>query len=418
MIKNIKELSTNPEREKLLQVLDYGLEQTKSDVVLRSQIKREGDVLIIQEKEFDLKNFKQVIIVALGKAAGDSCKFLEEILKDKITKGYCIDVSDKDLKLIEHTTGTHPYPSEINANFAKSVVSLLSGLKKDDLVIAVISGGGSSLFCMPFDTECEAGVEIFKELTKKGATIEEINTVRKHLSLVKGGGLAKIVYPATLASLIFSDVPGNNIGMIASGPTTKDTTTVQDAKIILKEYDIAYQGELFETPKEDKYFENVFNFLVCSNKNTLQAMLKKANELKIYTKVLDQDLQMDANEAGKFLLSKTKKGELLLAGGETTVKITGKGKGGRNQHTALASLLSLETGDILISCASDGYDYTEAAGAIADQETLKKANKLGLDIKKYLEENDSFNFFQKTKDQIMTGKTGLNVSDIFLAYKK
>ena len=418
MIKNIKELSTNPEREKLLQVLDYGLEQTKSDVVLKSQIKRKGDVLTIQEKEFDLKNFKQVIIVALGKAAGDTCKFLEEILKDKITKGYCIDVSDKDLKLIEHTTGTHPYPSEKNANFAKSVVSLLTDLNEDDLVLAVVSGGGSSLFCMPFDTECEAGVEIFKELTKKGATIEEINTVRKHLSLVKGGGLAKIAYPATLASLIFSDVPGNNIGMIASGPTVKDTTTAQDAKMILKEYNIQYNGELFETPKEDKYFENVFNFLVCSNKNTKKAMLKKAKELGFFAKVLDEDLQMDANEAGKFLLSKTESGELLLAGGETTVKITGKGKGGRNQHTVLASLLSLEAGDILISCASDGYDYTEAAGAIADTETLKKAKELGLDIQKYLDKNDSFNFFQKTKDQIITGKTGLNVSDIFLAYKK
>ncbi len=418
MIKNLKELSITPKRKKLLEILDYGLLQTKSNVVLKSQIKRDGDSLFIQDKLFDLKKYKQVIIIAIGKASGDTCKFLEKILEDKITKGYCIDVSDKKLRIIKNTIGTHPFPSKKNVAFADSVISLVKDLKKDDLVVTVISGGGSSLFCMPFDTECEAGIEIFKELTKKGAVIKEINTVRKHLSLVKGGRLAKIIYPATTISLIFSDVPNNDISIVASGPTVKDNTTIKDARDILKKYNIKYKGKMFETPKEEKYFKNVFNLLVCSNKTTLNAMLKKATEFKISAKILSPDLQMNANEAGKFLLKNTKKGELLLTGGETTVKIKEKGKGGRNQHTALSALKYLEKGDVVISCASDGYDYTEVAGAIADDEVIKKVKKLNLNIQEYIDKNDSFNFFKKTKDQIITGKTGLNVSDLFLVYKK
>ncbi|MBI3671625.1 DUF4147 domain-containing protein [Candidatus Azambacteria bacterium] len=418
MIKNIKELSITPERKILLEILDHGLEQTRSEIVLGAEIKRSGEILTVQKKNFDLSKYERIIITAIGKAAGDACKFLESVLEDKITKGYCIDVSDKELKMIEHTTGTHPYPSEKNAAFSKAVVSILSNLKNTDLVIAVISGGGSSLFCLPYETECEAGVEIFKELTKKGAAIEEINTVRKHLSVVKGGGLAKIAYPATIIGLLFSDVPGNDIGMIASGPTVKDKTTIKEAKNILKEYEINYAGELFETPKEERYFKNVHNFLICSNKTTIIAMLKKAKELGIFAKALGRDIQMDANTTGKFLLENTKPGEILLAGGETTVKIKGSGKGGRNQQVALSTLEMIEDGNIVISCASDGYDYTEAAGAIADGETLKKSKKEKLDIKKYINGNDSFNFFEKTKDQIITGKTGMNVSDIFLAYKK
>lgn len=418
MIQNIAQLSINKERTKLLEILDFGLEETRSAKVLESQLKRDGDALLIQDKTFDLGKFKQIIVIAMGKAAGDACKFLETIISDKITKGYCIDVTDKDLQFIEHTTGTHPYPSEKNAAFSNAVVSLVSNLSEDDMVIAIISGGGSSLFCMPFDTECAAGTEIFKRLTSDGAPIEEVNTVRKHLSTVKGGGLAKIAYPATIVSMIFSDVPGDDIGLVASGPTVKDSSTIEDAKNILNKYEIRYEGNFFETPKEDKYFEKVFNFLVCSGKNTLLKMSEKAKELGIQSRIFKSDFQADADEAGKILLENTTPGELLLASGETTVKVRGEGKGGRNQHTVLASLEYLKKGDILISCASDGYDYTDAAGAIGDWDTIEKSQNLHLSVPEYLNNNDSFHFFEKTQDHIQTGRTGINVSDIFLVYKK
>ena len=260
-------------------------------------------------------------------------------------------------------------------------------------------------------------VQITKQLLKSTATIHEINTVRKHLSLVKGGGLAKIVYPATMISLIFSDVPSNDISFVASGPTVRDKTNIDDAKAILSKYNIKYDGEFFETPKEDKYFENVHNFILCSGKTVLSAMGKKAEEMDIQARVLRSDFEADADQACRILLENANSGELLLATGETTVKIKGKGKGGRNQQLVLSALKYIKEGDVVISCASDGYDYTEAAGAIADSETLKKAKEYNLNIEEYINNNDSFHFFEKTKDQIMTGKTGLNVSDIFLVYK-
>jgi len=421
MIKNIAELALTEERKKLLEILDYGLEETRSSVVLNSLMRIEDNKLHVSDKVFDLSNYKRVFVLGIGKASAEACSFLENLFGEKIHAGYCIDVQERDLKKIELTIGSHPHASEKNYNFTKNAVSIFDEMTEEDLFVSVISGGGSSLFCMPFETECVSGVEIFDGLTKKGATIEDINTVRKHLSSVKGGGLAKVAYPATVISLIFSDVPGDNLEMIASGPTVKDTTTVDDARRILNEYGVHYSGDLFETPKDDKYFEQVYNFLACSNKTTLYAMMKKAKELGIFAKVLSLDMQGDAKLAGKFLLDNTQKGELLLAGGETTVKITGSGKGGRNQQTALEALKAVEEDpleSILISCASDGYDYTDAAGAIADRETLKKAKEMNLNIDEYITNDDSFNFFEKTKDQIMTGKTGINVSDIFLAYKK
>ncbi len=417
IIKNFKQIALSKEREMLLDILDFGLQKTKPEVVLKSQIKRVKDTLYIQDLKIDLSKKKSVIVVAIGKMAGNTCAFLEKLLYDKIKKGFCIDVSDKDLKLIKHQTGTHPYPSKINATFSENIVKSVSHLSKDDLVLAVVSGGGSSLFCMPHEVECQKGAEIFKELTKKGANIEEINTVRKHLSLVKGGNLAKYAYPAEVVSLIFSDVPGDDISYIASGPTVKDHTTIQDAKRILKEYDVAYSGKFFETPKDDKYFERVHNILVCSNKIPLFAMQKRAKKHGIIAKILSFDLQGNAETIGKFLMENTEKGELLLAGGETTVKIKGAGKGGRNQHTALATLKYINKHLVFIACASDGYDNTEFAGAIADEITLKHARKKELNIDAYLENNDSFKFFEETGDFIYTGKTDINVSDLFMVYK-
>lgn len=418
MIKNFAQLAVTPERKKLLKILDHGLEATKTAAIIKNSVALTGEQLAINAHRFDLKKFKNIYVVGIGKAAGESCLELERILGDKISAGYCIDVKFIDLKFVALTVGAHKNIEKKNFSFANAVVSLLHNLKQDDLVIAVISGGGSALFCYPYEAECVQGGEIFKSLTQKGASIYEINTVRKHLSLVKGGGLAKIAYPATVISLLFSDVPGDDLDVIASGPTIKDSSGVEDARSVLKKYGLNDKIKLFETPKQDKYFEKVSNILICSNKITLAAMKKRAAGIKLPVRIFKSDFQADANEAARILLSEARVGELLVAGGETTVKISGEGKGGRNQHVVLAGLNYLQPTDIIISCATDGYDNTEAAGAVGDAQTLSKAQTLGLDTKRYLDRNDSYNFFFNTQDQIITGQTGLNVSDIFLVYKK
>lgn len=417
MIKNLNELSVTETRKKLLKILDFGLEESRPSNVLGSIMSLSKDILKIKDKNFDLKKHKRIFVISFGKAGADSARFLEDLLADKITEGVSIDTKESSTEIIKHTIGTHPLSSKTNADFTEYAKSMISDLNEDDLVLVAISGGGSALFSAPYEMEGIVGVQMFKDLTKAGAPINELNIVRKHLSSVKGGNLAKSIYPAKCVTLIFSDVPGNDLSIIASGTTVKDPSTKKDAMNILNKYNINYEGDLFETPKEDKYFENVFNILVSSNRHTLNSMKKKAEEFGINTKILDKDINMDANDLGKFLIEKTKHKELLLAAGETTVKITGSGKGGRNQQSALAALRHIKNEDVIISCASDGYDFTEAAGAIADKIALEKTKKENLEIEEYLKKNDSFNFFEKIKDQIITGKTGLNVSDLFMSYK-
>jgi glycerate-2-kinase len=245
------------------------------------------------------------------------------------------------------------------------------------------------------------------------------------LSLARGGFLAKYVYPAKVIALIFSDVPSNKLEFIASGPTIKDTTTVDDAKNILKKYKVESQigfniDFLIETPKQDKYFKNVENILFLSNKEALKAMADYARSLKYRAKIKTDQLKGEAQQIGRqiaFDIKKEKNKTVLIYGGETTVKIIGKGKGGRNQELALSALRFIDNNELVIAFASDGKDNSLVAGAIADIFTKKKAKKLNLDIEKYLANNDSYSFFQKTGDFVKTGDTGSNVSDLIIALK-
>jgi glycerate-2-kinase len=251
-----------------------------------------------------------------------------------------------------------------------------------------------------------------------------MNTIRKHLDLVKGGGLLKILYPAKVISFIFSDVPGNDLSFIASGPTVKDKTNIATALKIIKKYKLksVRKEDLIETPKEEKYFKNVRNILALSNLTALKAMKEKAESLGLKAKILTDNLKGDVKDVAKFLFQEIKKSKekILIAGGETTVKVKGKGKGGRNQELVLWFLKTLTYADsnfLIVSLNSDGWDNTEFAGAIGDKITLEKAEKLKLDIDKFLENNDSFHFFKKTKDGIITGRLPINVADLILAWE-
>lgn len=417
MIKNIDKLAVSEERKKLLEILDYGLEMSKTESIIYKSLRLEGDLLYVNNQPFDLSQFKNICVLAVGKSSARSCEALEKILGDRIAMGYCIDVNLADLKAIALVRGQHKDMAKKNFSFSNAVVSVFGQLGEKDLVIAVISGGGSALLCYPYDSEYLIGWRLFKLLTERGARIQEINTVRKHLSLVKGGGLAKIVYPATMIGLIFSDVPGDDMSFVASGPTIKDKTTITDAQAILDKYNIREKVDFIETPKDDKYFRRVYNFLVGSNIIALEAMKQKGNSMNINIRIGKRDFEADADNAAKILLEQAKPYEVLLVGGETTVKIKGSGIGGRNQELCLSALQIIKKGEIIIACASDGYDNSDAAGAIADQITLQKAKNLNLNIKSYLDNNDSFSFFAKTGDQIITGLTGINISDLFLIYK-
>jgi len=424
IIKNYSQLAQTELRRMALEIAEAGLRAVLPQVVLQEKIKLENGFLIIKEnqgnpaKKYLLSKFSRVFLLAIGKAGFQSALVIKKKLKKRINQIIVLDPTlkkDKKTKKEKLFSVSHPLPSLKNIQATEEILNLAKNLKSDDLVILIISGGGSASLCYPKITLSQSK-KIFQELTKRGATIEEINTVRKHLSGVKGGHLAKILYPAKVIALILSDVPGNNLSVIASGPTVMDKTTSQDAQKVIKKYRLEKKLPIkfFETPKEKKYFQKVDNILILSNLDALYTMKKKAQEFGFKSKILTDRLEGEAKKIGKRLVSLIKSKQALLAGGETTVKITGKGKGGRNLEVCLGALEKIKKNQILISLASDGKDNTPSAGAIADFLTKNKAQNLKLSPDKYLKNNDSYHFFQKTGDLILTGPTGTNVADLVL----
>ena len=426
IIKNYEQLAVNEIRKDALDILEAGYEAINTEAVVREKVKIENGKLFVGNLNFDLSAYEKIFVAGIGKCALDAAKVLEEMLGDKITQGIILDIRKDKLEKMVSYAGTHPFPSEKNVSVAKKIVEMVSGANEKSLVLVIISGGGSSLFSLPFGINYETLMKISKTLMKKGADIHELNTVRKHLSEVKGGQLAKAAYPAQVVSLIFSDVLGDDMSVIASGPTVKDKTTIKDAEDVMEKYGIAKSCglsgcELKETPKEDKYFERVENVLIATNADALEKMKEKAEE-KGYNVIIEtKTLSGEAKEVGKKWAKKEvwqKRGLCVLAGGETTVTITGDGKGGRNQELALGALPHIKEGQVIISSASDGRDNTDAAGAIADKETLAEVEKKQMDINSFLKNNDSYSFFSSVNGQIITGDTGSNVSDLILLLNK
>ena len=428
IIKNIKKLAVNSLRQDALDILEVGYKSVLTEKVILENISLEQQILKIKDKKYDLKKYRKVFVVAIGKCANQSVGILEDVLGDKITDGVVLDITQGQFKKLKSEIGTHPLPSEQNILATKSILRILKEAGKDDLIITIISGGGSALLCAPVDgLESELLQQITQLLMKKGATIEEMNIVRKHLSQIKGGQLAELVYPTKLVSIIFSDVPRDDISLVASGPTVIDKSTKEDAQIILESYlddDLTEEGGgyipfLKETPKEQKYFENVDNILLVSNKVALEAMQTKAEELGYETMVESVELQGEARELGKNFIKQTAPSKSCrIWGGETTVQVDGGGKGGRNQEFVLGALADLQ-GDMLVTAvASDGQDNTDVAGALADGELLEKIQKEKIGIGEYLENNDSYGFFKKVGGQIKTGQTGINVADFYLILRR
>jgi len=449
-IKNFKELATNPLREKALTIAEAGLNAIDIEKAVDSRIKVEGDILELHhptyEKKGDytswlwgmkinLKEFKRIFIVGIGKGSALASAVLAEKLGDKLTQGIAIDVGESNLqtyklKNLKTFVGTHPLPSGKNIKATKEIIKLVEDLKEDDLLINFICGGGSALACAS-EKELEEAAVVFKELTANGADIKEMNIVRKHISEFKGGGFAKIAYPARVISLIVSDVIGNDMSTVASGPTVFDMTTKEEAENVLKKYlrESASRSALIrglvETPKDQKYFKKVKNILFVCNNDAVLAMEEKAKEMELSSRIFSLSYSGEAKEALIKLIDEIWPGGALLAAGETTVTLRGSkkiGKGSRNQEAALGLISNFQflisNKVVALALASDGHDNNEAAGAIVDFETVEKAKKLKLDPEKFLETHDSFHFFEKTGDLIFAEQKSFNVADLMIIIKE
>lgn len=422
LIKNFDELATSPNRKTALEIMEAGILAINTEEVISRAVSLDGDILSIQGKRFDLSLFEKIKVVGFGKSSPEAALALEKILGPRINAGVVVGVSKVECKYIETFIGTHPKPSPENVVAGEKIFEVIKDSSERDLVIVLVSGGGSALLCSN-EEEYLQGSKLYDAFLGAGKTINEINTVRKHLSLFKGGGLAKIAYPATMVGLIFSDVPGDVFKDVASGPTYKDNTTVEDAERIIKENNLG-DFTLIETPKEDRYFEKVQNFVLVSNKIAVEAMAQKAKELNLKINVISTDLYDEVESALRKIFYKkndTEKEFVNLAAGEPSVTVPKDGgQGGRNLHMGLSVIKEkyIDENDVFISFASDGMDNSDAAGAIVDISTMKKAEELGLKAEDYLNRFDSYNFFQKTGDLIITGKTGANVSDLMILLNK
>jgi glycerate-2-kinase len=326
----------------------------------------------------------------------------------------------------------HPIPTERNLEATDQALSMINRCEEEDLLIVLISGGGSALFCKPRIPLADLQ-KLTDSLLKSGADIKEINTIRKHLSYVKGGQLVRLA-KCEISSYIISDVVGDPLEFIASGPTVPDSTTYNDTKDILRKYNLwdsvslsvrdlinrGINGELPETPKPgEAIFERVSNKIVANNSKACMAIKDKSEELGYRSTILSTELTGETREVGKRLIDYARKmraGTVLIAGGETTVKVRGFGKGGRNQEMVLSVVENIADTDFLFSAfATDGIDgNSDAAGAIADGYTKERAKERRMKIEDYLQNNDSYHFFKGLDDLLITGDTGTNVMDIYL----
>lgn len=420
-----------------------GVNGVLPEKLMQSQVKLSGDLLQVAEKRFPLSRFRHIYVLAAGKAAASMSRGVEKVLGDKITNGHVVTKYGHGMNLnyLTLTEAGHPIPDAEGVKGTQKIVNIARKATEDDLVICLISGGASALMAdFPEGVTLDDLKRTNELLTKCGANITEINTVRKHLSKIKGGQLARILFPATTVCLILSDVVGDRLDVIASGPTVGDSSSFADALTIIDKYSLQNRlpssvlhyllegadGSIADTPKLDNpVFQNVHNYIIGSNGIALESSAKKAEELGFETHTVTDSIQEDVTETANFILKTIdnqkptgNKPVCLLFGGEPTVKVSGKGLGGRNQHLALylATKICCKKNITILCAGTDGTDGpTDAAGAVVDYETATKAVEKGIDPNHYLSNCDSYRFFQQVGGHIITGNTGTNVMDIIVA---
>jgi glycerate-2-kinase len=419
-IRNASVIGMTPARRDALALIEAGLDAIDTEAVVRRSVALTGDRIVIGGQVFPLADYRSVRIIGCGKAACDAAAAMEDILGDRVTSGTIIGTAPGTCERITTVSGTHPRPSLTNVQATERLITDYGDLPEDDLVIVIVSGGGSALLCWPM-TECDQGARLYHDAVAKGLTIHELNTVRKHISHIKGGGLAEILHPARVVGLIFSDVPGPVPGpvhhMVASGPTYPDLTTVADAQAVLDRYGLTGY-ELNETPKDERYFERVTNTVVVSNVVALRAMQEAARARGYRPAIVADHVYADPKDVLQMLMDYDGNHDLLLAGGEFRLVVPAhSGRGGRNTNASLVALERIRAGELFVAFASDGCDNTDAAGAIADDTARTKARQRELDTADFAARFDDYSFFEKTGDLIFTGATGSNVSDLMLYMK-
>ncbi len=367
----------------------------------------------------------RVILVALGKAAWQMAAAAHDYLGERIDEGIVITKYDHvkhDIGKLRLREAGHPVPDDNSYKASEEAIRLVEGLKAEDSVLLLISGGGSALFELPL-IEAQELQSITDQLLRSGADIVEMNTIRKRLSRVKGGRFAELCLPATVYSVVLSDIIGDPLDMIASGPAYPDSSSCADALHIAGKYRLILSQEAErcltqETPKE---LSNVHSLVTGSVRGLCTAAAACASELGYEPLILTASLSCQAREAGSFLASiaqyhqNSHRSLAVIAGGETVVKLKGKGKGGRNQELALSAAMGIDglKDTAVFSLGSDGTDGpTDAAGGYTDQDTAATLRREGLDIFRVLEENDAYHALEKSQGLIVTGPTGTNVNDI------
>jgi glycerate 2-kinase len=436
---------TRKARAIALETIEHVLNSVDAASLLKSKVKYKDGCLRAGSHSFDLSSYRNVYVVGGGKAAGSMAQALEELVGNRITEGF-VNVSYGDAHktaIVKLHGASHPLPDEAGMAGTRCMLELANKADEHDLIIVLISGGGSSLMPLPRDgVSLEDKRELTDALLKSGAKIAEINTVRKHLSAFKGGWLAKAACPGVILNLVISDVAGDSLESIASGPTVPDSTTFADARKALERYDLwektsdsvrklisdGERGLVEETPKaHDGYFKKVHSVVLGNCRSATLAALQHLRSKGLNALLLTSTLDGEARTAGAVLSSiaaeiaasgnPVAKPAGVVVGGETIVTVRGKGSGGRNQELALSAALGLQgvEGAVLASVSTDGVDGpTDAAGAIVDDKSVDCARRLGLEPERFLAENNSYSFFTKLGDLIVTGPTGQNVNDISL----
>lgn len=440
MVRSIAQLRQDSRR-----IFDAGVAAVDPVAALQRTLVRHGDILVVDGRPYDLRRYAHIYVVGTGKAGATMVQGLESVLDGRLSAG-AVTVKYDHLAPVRYVTlyeAGHPIPDAAGVRGAEAIVQLAQQAGADDLVFCLLSGGGSALLPAPSPGISLAEKQQLTSLMLEcGASVDEINVIRKHISRLKGGQLAQLVTPATLITLVLSDVVGDRLDAIASGPTVPDPSTFQNCLDIVMHYNLLTRlpesirtrlqrgqaGAEPETPKpHTAVFARCQTVIIGSNRIALQMACTTAQDLGYTTLLLSSSVQGEAREVARVYAAIAQEirrsgaplapPACVLAGGEPTVTLRGDGKGGRNQELALATALDITDleGVVLLSGGTDGTDGpTDAAGAWADGQTVARARTLGLDPESYLRRCDSYHFFAALDDLLITGPTGTNVMDMHL----
>ena len=433
-------------KEEALTIFQAGLAAVDPAQAVSQSVTMDSESIVLgrnRELSLPLSDFDRVVALAFGKAGAVMASALEHRLGDRLDGGVAVvkhghSVATRKVEVME---AGHPVPDAAGMAGAEKVASLAAAATERTLVLCLISGGGSALLPLPAPAiTLDDKMATTELLLRAGADVKALNCVRKHMSALKGGQLARLIAPGTVVSLILSDVVGDPLDVIASGPCTPDQSTFQDAAQVLRRFGVWEQlpdavrgrigagvaGEVADTPgRGDPAFARCHNLLVGTNAACLQGCRVQARSLGFEVVDLGGAMEGEAREVAREMIDRVRRETAearrptcWLGGGETTVTVTGPGKGGRNQEFALAAALAMQRLDdaLVLAAGTDGTDGpTDAAGGVAFGDTVERGARLGLDASRFLAQNDSYEFLNAVGDLMVTGPTGTNVMDVYLA---